>query len=257
MKKPAHREIADRLEADLRRCGTSERAAGAKRYLKSDLVFLGADTAALRATLKTVLGARAPLDRGGVLALTAECWRRGVFELRAAAAEVLVARVRLLRPEDLGAVERLIRDSHTWAFVDTLAVRVAGPLVVLYPRLARTLDRWARDADFWVRRAALLALLLPLRGGEGDFERFSRYAEAMLDEREFFIRKAIGWVLREVAKKRPGLVDAWLAPRTHRVSGVTIREAVRYLPEARRLALLAAYRAGRPAAPFERGGAKP
>jgi DNA alkylation repair enzyme len=74
----------------------------------------------------------------------------------------------------------------------------------------------------------------------------------MLAEREFFIRKAIGWVLRETAKARPEEVDAWLAPRTDRASGVTVREAVKYLPAPRRKALLAAYKAKRPAKPAPR-----
>jgi 3-methyladenine DNA glycosylase AlkD len=68
----------------------------------------------------------------------------------------------------------------------------------------------------------------------------------MLDEREFFIRKAIGWVLRETSKRRPDEVTAWLAPRTHRASGVTMREAVKYLPSADAERLMAAYREKRP-----------
>ena len=98
------------------------------------------------------------------------------------------------------------------------------------------------DEDFWVRRSAMLALLIPLRQGEGDFDRFGRYADGMLDEKEFFIRKAIGWVLREVSKKRPNLVFDWIAPRTHRASGVTMREAVKYLPSARQKVLVSAYK---------------
>jgi 3-methyladenine DNA glycosylase AlkD len=54
-------------------------------------------------------------------------------------------------------------------------------------------------------------------------------------------RKAIGWVLRETGKKNPGLVIAWLAPRAHLASGVTMREAVKYLPAADSAALTAAY----------------
>ena len=115
-----------------------------------------------------------------------------------------------------------------------MAVHLAGRLIVRFPELEATLDRWATDGDFWLRRAALLALLLPLRRGGGDFERFGRYADGMLEEREFFIRKAIGWVLREVGKKRPELVAAWLAPRLGRASGLTVREAMKYLPPGRR-----------------------
>ena len=64
----------------------------------------------------------------------------------------------------------------------------------------------------------------------------------MLEEKEFFIRKAIGWVLRETAKRRPWLVPDWLAPRVHRASGVTMREAVRPLPADVRERLLTGYR---------------
>ena len=69
----------------------------------------------------------------------------------------------------------------------------------------------------------------------------------MLDEKEFFIRKAIGWVLRDVGKRRPEEVSRWLAPRTHRASGVTMREATKYLPDPDRERLMLAYREKRPA----------
>ena len=71
--------------------------------------------------------------------------------------------------------------------------------------------------------------LRPLRAG-ADMAPFLRRADAMLEEKEFFIRKAIGWVLRETARKRQAEVVAWIAPRTHRASGVTMREVVRHLP---------------------------
>ena len=73
--------------------------------------------------------------------------------------------------------------------------------------------------------------------GRGDFERFGRYADAMLEEREFFVRKAIGWVLRDTARKRPDLVYEWLLPRAARASTVTIREAVKPLSDAQRAAV--------------------
>ena len=147
---------------------------------------------------------------------------------------------------DTGLLENLLRTSRTWALVDGLAVNVVGDIVDRWPEASDVLDRWAGDDDFWLRRSAMLALLRPLRAGGGDFERFARYADAMLEEKEFFVRKAIGWVLREVAKRRPELVAAWLAPRVHRASGVTVREAVKPLPEHLRAVLLNGYRDKRP-----------
>jgi 3-methyladenine DNA glycosylase AlkD len=234
------------LEAELAALGSAERAASEKAYLKSDLQFLGTGYFEVGRRVKELVRA-APLRREDALALAASLWIRPVFELRAAAVEVLSRYAGALEPADLTILERLIRDSKTWALVDGLAGDVAGVIVARYPdETNATLDRWATDEDFWVRRSALLAELKPLRAG-APFDRFARHADALLDEREFFIRKAIGWVLRETAKRRPDEVFAWVAPRTGRASGVTMREAVRYLPAPEAERLMAAYRAHRPA----------
>ena len=232
-------ELAARIEQRLSSLGTPERAEHEKRYLKSDLDFYGATVWEVRRAAKDELAAGPEPDRAELLATVEALWSRPVHECRAAAVELLAQRVDLLEPDDMQVVERLVRESRTWALVDALAPSVAGPLVERHPELTATLDRWAADDDFWVRRAALLALLLPLRRGDGDFKRFGRYADAMLDEREFFIRKAIGWVLRETSKKQPQLVYEWLLPRAERASGVTIREAVKYLSEDQRAGILA------------------
>ena len=224
--------IAAEVEAELRAAGDAGRADRERRYLKSELEHYGATVPAIRRIVKSVLADQPGLERGGLVDLVERLWARPVHECRMAAVELLDLRSDLLGPGNVDLVERLVREARTWALVDGLAASVAGALVDRHPELGNALDRWAADDDFWVRRAALLALLPPLRRGEGDFERFARYADAMLDEREFFIRKAIGWVLRETARKRPGLVYAWLEPRAERASGVTVREAVKYLPNA-------------------------
>jgi 3-methyladenine DNA glycosylase AlkD len=176
--------------------------------------------------------------REHVVALADALWDRPVLECRLAAVEALTAYVRLLTATEIDVVERLVRQAGTWALVDPLAINVAGP-VVEQADAGDVLDRWAGDDDFWVRRSALLALLPPLRRGAGDWDRFCRYADAMLEEREFFIRKAIGWVLRDTGRRRPEIVAAWLEPRIGRASGVTVREAVKPLPVDVRATLLA------------------
>jgi 3-methyladenine DNA glycosylase AlkD len=225
--KPAA-ERAAALEEELAAAGTEERAVQAKRYLKCHLRHLGVTMPVLRKTVRAHAKAHA-LDRDALWALVDALWPRPVFEARMASVELLQFRVKLLEAGDLGRIEALLRACHTWALVDPLAVDVAGHLVATYPANAKELDRWAKDESFWVRRAAMLSLLRPLREGGGDFERFGRYADAMLGDKEFFIRKAIGWILRETSKKRPELVSAWITPRRARASGVTLREATKYL----------------------------
>jgi len=96
----------------------------------------------------------------------------------------------------------------------------------------RWLAKWAAQKNFWIRRTALLAQHDQLKRGEGDWVLFTRLAAGMLDEKEFFIRKAIGWVLREISKRDPGWVVTWTADHAREMSGVTFREAVRRLPPA-------------------------
>jgi 3-methyladenine DNA glycosylase AlkD len=227
------------IDAALRDLADPVRAEQEKRYLKSELTHLGVPVPAIR---KVAVSSARGLSREEALALAADLWREPVHEWRMAAVEVLIRNAPLLTAGDLDTVERLIRESHTWAYVDALAVKVVGALVPRYPPLATTLDRWVRDENFWIRRTALLALLPGIRSGDGDLARLSAYGDALVGEREFFIRKALGWVLRELAKTNPDWVTAWVRDHVTVVSGVTIREAVRHLPEKDREHLLTTYR---------------
>ncbi|MGI5165233.1 DNA alkylation repair protein [Spirillospora sp. CA-253888] len=228
-------EEAARIVAEMRRRVVPGRAEGEKRYLKSDFVHLGVPVPEVRKVVRTA----AVSTREDALGLAETLWgvtESGlpVHEARMAAIEVLVRWVRLLESGDVGLAERLIRDSASWVHVDGLAEKVVG-------RLA-SVDAWVGDPYMWVRRAALLALLPGVRAGRPDFARISRYGDLLIGEREFFIRKALGWVLRELSKKEPAWVQKWVAERIGTISGVTLREAVRRMPEADAQVLTDAYR---------------
>jgi 3-methyladenine DNA glycosylase AlkD len=233
-------QLAEHIDIALRDQGVPGRAEHEKAYLRSELAHYGTSVPAVRSVAKEVASQHPGLSRDDLVALVGALWAAPVHERRMAAIELLGIYHDRLRVEDIVLLERLLRESRTWALVDPLAASVVGRLAERYPQLGAALDRWACDQDFWIRRAAMLALLPALRRGDGDFERFAGYADVMLDDQEFFIRKAIGWVLRDTARKRPDLVYAWLLPRASRASGVTLREAIKPLSEPQRAAILAA-----------------
>ena len=254
------RTLAEVIDRDLRARGSSTRAVKQSAYLKSELVHYGVSIPDTRTIVRAALGTT-DLDHDGVITLAEMLWdsvgdldlasrnssqpksRAGeipVYERRAAATMVLIQSKDHLGAGDAGFFERLLRQARTWALVDPLAGDVIGPLTEHDQGFDAVLERWAVDEDFWIRRSALLAHLRPLREGRGDFDRFARFADSMLEEKEFFIRKAIGWVLRDTARKRPEMVYEWIQPRVHRASGVTMREAVKHLSAEQREALLAA-----------------
>jgi 3-methyladenine DNA glycosylase AlkD len=247
--------LAAEIERALRADASAERAEQEKRYLRSELAHLGASVPAIRKVAVAFARQHAWLDRRALLGVAEALWARRIHECRMAAVDLLELREDLLHPHDLaGVVERFLREARTWALVDGLAANVAGALVERIPELGAVLDRWARDGDFWLRRAALLAELVPLREGRGDFARFARHADALLEEREFFVRKAIGWVLRDASRKDPERVARWVLPRARRASALTLREATRHLTPAQRQEILAA--AQRKTGPAPAGAAR-
>jgi 3-methyladenine DNA glycosylase AlkD len=225
------------LDRKLRAAGTPERATSEKAYLKSDLVFYGTRMPDLRRITVAYAREHPEIDRRALQSIAKGAFRTDTFELRSAAIALLERKRKLLEERDLPWVLDMVDASKTWAHVDWLAIEVIGDLVTRYPASLRWLPKWAKQKNFWIRRTALLAQHDALKRGEGDWELFTRLAALMLHEREFFIRKAIGWVLREVSKKRPKLVYEFLREHRDEASGLTLREGAKYLSAAQRTRL--------------------
>ena len=226
--------IADDLATELEASGSDERAVNEKRYLKSELTHYGVSVPVIRKLARRFARERKDVSKSEIVGLTIELWDRDVYELRKLAVNILAVEAEVLDSDDVSFVEGLLRRSHTWALIDELAMNVVAPMLSSSPDGEWIRSRWSDDDDFWVRRTAMLALLPRLRRGLDGWDEFAGYADAMLDEEEFFIRKAIGWVLREVSKHSPDLVFEWIQPRVTTASSVTFREAAKYLHEEQR-----------------------
>jgi 3-methyladenine DNA glycosylase AlkD len=237
--------VVGELDARLQAEADPDRATAEQAYLKSDLTHLGVGVPATRRAVKATLGGHGPVGHDDLIAVVDALWVDALHERRLAAVEVLTVSTAPLSIADAAWLEDLLRACRTWALLDPLVIGVVGVLVERDPSgWDPVVRRWAGDEDPWVRRAALLAHLPALRRGEGDWDRFSELADRMLEEREFFVRKAIGWVLRETAKRQPQLVADWLEPRAHRAAGLTVREAVKPMPSDDRDRVLAARASG-------------
>jgi 3-methyladenine DNA glycosylase AlkD len=225
----AERHFRARFEAE----GDASSAAAQKKYMKSELAFHGITNAVLRASCRDFAKAHPELDASALRAIAEHLFGAGSFDLRGAAIGLLERKAKTLREADVDWLITLVREAACWAHVDWLAANVMPVPLGEGPRAAARVRAWARDPDVWTRRTALLVLLPGLRRGEGDFELFTEIAVPMLPESSFWIRKAIGWVLRETSKKRPDRVRAFLEAHGAACSGLTFREASKHLPEPR------------------------
>jgi 3-methyladenine DNA glycosylase AlkD len=223
---------AEVLLEHLAALGTPERAAGERAYLKSSLTHLGVRVPDMRAVVTAWAAQHRDAHHDDVFALADALWAQPVHEARMATVELLLARPGRVTTADMVWLEARLRECRTWALVDTMAASLVGELALRHPaEVLPVLDRWVNDPDFWIRRSAVLALSRSLRH-DRELDRFFGYAERLLPEREFFIRKVLGWVLREVAARHPEVVSAWLRTHMAGMNLVTLREPLRKLPDA-------------------------
>jgi 3-methyladenine DNA glycosylase AlkD len=229
----------DRLRVSLQIAGDPRRAVSEAAYLKSELQHFGTAVPQVRRVAKIWLRAHPQLHHDQLVAVVDALWLEPIHELRLCAVELLLASPKLLGVADLPWLESLLRRCGTWALLDALASDGVGRIVRADTAALAVLDRWVGDPDFWIRRSAVLALRPSLRDGH-QLERFLTYADLLLPEREFFIRKAIGWVAREVGRRQPEVISSWLRRNMAGMNMVTLREAAKHIPDGDEL--LTAYR---------------
>jgi 3-methyladenine DNA glycosylase AlkD len=202
------------------------KAAPMAKYMKNRFPFLGLprpDYQALAKPLLQSVGKTA--DEPWLLEVARLLWELPEREYQYLAVGVLRAGSRRLGPGSLEVLERLLTHKTWWDSVDGLAAKVVGPLVLRYPELKAEMDRWSRHHDFWLRRAAILHQLGYKE--KTDPERLFAYCAANAADREFFIRKGIGWALREYAKTDPEAVWAFVAAHPG-LSPLSKREALKH-----------------------------
>jgi 3-methyladenine DNA glycosylase AlkD len=131
---------------------------------------------------------------------------------------------------------RLVVTRSWWDTVDTLAAHLVGPLVSLHPRLAEVTDAWLLDADRWLVRTAILHQLTYKEAT--DAKRLFRYCSMRANHSDFFVRKAIGWALREYAAVDPDEVVRYVQAHRERLSPLSKREALRNVVKSGRIAAI-------------------
>lgn len=215
-----------RVRAALTAVGDPARAAAMAAYMKGIAPFLGVPAPVRRAAIRG-LGLPSVDELPGV---ARELWRQPEREFAYVAVDWTERATRKGPPGLLPLVEELVRSRSWWDTVDGLAA-CANNIVAAHPDLVGEMDLWVADADFWVARVAILHQLG--RGANTDEARLFRMCLARADEREFFIRKAIGWALRDYAWRNPDAVDTFVSKYRAELSALTIREATKNLDKAR------------------------
>ena len=224
-KTQSHAIFIGTVEAALAPLASAENAAGMRAYMRDRFHYLGIPTPERRAAIKLHIRSFAPADavalRGAALAL----WQMQEREYHYVAVDLLAHHAKVLEVSDLDWLIELAQEKSWWDSVDAL-VKVVGKIVrASGAKGQRQMDRAVRAENFWVRRIAMLHQL----GWRGDTDtvRLFKYADLLAEEKEFFIRKAIGWALRDYAWHDWRAVEKYLKIAHKHLSPLSFREATK------------------------------
>jgi 3-methyladenine DNA glycosylase AlkD len=231
-----HRDLVDTIRAELARHADPARAAGQLRYMKSTIPYRGLTSPQLTAVLRPILadpGFRIA-DRDGWEATIRTLWDEVAYREEWYAA-IALARHRTYRPwvdsESMPLWRHLVVTGAWWDVVDEVATHLVRDVLEGSPDVeGLRLREWAVDDDLWLRRTAIICQV-----GRKDRLDESLLADAIepnLADRDFFLRKAIGWALRDHARIAPDWVRAFVDAHAGELSGLSRREATRHLADA-------------------------
>lgn len=222
-------ELLDAVRAGLQAVADPSRAPQMQAYMKSDMPYHGVTAEPCRAVFKRVF-ADLDLDSAGHWReLVLELWRGAEFREERYAAVALSGDARARRyqvPAALGLYQEMIVTGAWWDYVDSLASHRVGGLLRDHPAAIRPkMLAWSRDRDMWKRRTSIIC---QLRFKENtDLELLQACIEPSLDSKQFFLRKGIGWALRQYAWVDPDWVVSYVSAHEAELSPLSRREALK------------------------------
>jgi 3-methyladenine DNA glycosylase AlkD len=223
--------LLSQLRKELGRVADSARAPAMQAYMKSELPFWGVAAPQLRALCRTLFAKyafeSAQSWRADVLAL----WRGAERREERYAAIALSGQRGAKAFQTLDALpmyEEMIVTGAWWDYVDELAEHRVGPLLAAHPReMRRAMLAWSRSPDMWKRRSSIICQMFFREAT--DLKLLYACIEPSLSSKEFFLRKAIGWSLRQLAKHDPKEVLRHVKEHDAALSPLSRREALKHL----------------------------
>lgn len=219
-------EYIQNLAEEIRALANPVRAEFAKKYMRNKFEFIGPDAKTLRNCIRSYVRENGypDINRLGEFSLT--LWEFPEREFQHTALEIIRKLSKKLNKRDIEWIEQLIVHKSWWDTVDGLAGWICGTYFSLFPeQINPVTGRWMKSGNLWLQRSSLLFQLKYKQNT--DTKLLAKYIEQLASHPDFFIRKAIGWILREYSKTNKEWVREFV--NSHTLSGLSVKEASKYL----------------------------
>ncbi|MFC1550353.1 DNA alkylation repair protein [Candidatus Neomarinimicrobiota bacterium] len=217
--------MAAYLRSEMKKAGDNAKAKGMQAYMKTDQPFYGVQAGPRRIIFRRAKKKFAIKSRTDYFELINELWCGKYREDMYQAIEIAEAYKVYIDDKSWEFFEILVRTATNWDTLDWIAAKLISPLIIKNRKFEKRLIEWSKDNNLWVRRASILAHLR--HKDETNTELLTILILELASEKEFFIRKAIGWILREYAYTNPDWVKTFIKQNEKKLSGLSIREALK------------------------------
>ena len=195
-------------------------------YMKNKFKFLGLKSPLRKDLQKGFMKEAGNLEAKDFKKLVRLLWNQPFREYQYTVAELLDKYKKRLNKDYIAEFEWLITNKSWWDSVDGIAPRSLGYYFILYPEMIpEYIPKWIRQDNFWLQRAAILFQLKYKEKTNVDL--LFQIVNELKNSNEFFIRKAIGWALREYSKTNPKEVAIFVA--ANKLSNLSHREALKVI----------------------------
>lgn len=222
--------LVSRVRNELSQAADAEKAGPMQRYMKSAMPFYGVQAPQVKKICQAVFREYTFADQAGWHEAMLDLWRTATHREQRYVALNLAGIPHYRRFQDLATLdvyEEMVVTGAWWDLVDSVAGRLGELLADRRKPMTRAMKAWSRDADFWQRRAAILCQLAAKE--RTDEKLLFACIRANVHHEEFFVRKAIGWALRNYAKTNPHAVVDFVTAHRAELGPLSKREALRIL----------------------------
>ncbi len=197
-----------------------------KAYMRNQFEFFGIKTDARREITKNYFRSSRIEDPVMLEKLVKELWHLPQREYQYAAQELLEYHKKIWTEQTIELIEFCITHKSWWDTVDTLNSYGAGIYFLKFPASKKDItQRWNLSSNIWLNRSSLLFQLK--YKDKTDTALLAQYIKNLSGSKEFFIQKAIGWILREYSKTDPVWVRKFI--KENKLAGLSVREGSKYL----------------------------
>jgi 3-methyladenine DNA glycosylase AlkD len=221
-------ELIRSVQIDLAKAADPAKAGPMATYMKTDMPFYGVQKAGRNPILRRLKREFAPDDLGEYVESVSALWELPHREEKYLALGYARAFDQFVGIESMPLYKRIVVEGAWWDFVDETASRLVGRVLFKERSLTEpTVRSWICAEDMWLRRTSIICQLT--HNAETDTVLLGDACTANLADNEFFIRKAIGWALRQYARTDPVWVRAYVEEHGGALSGLSHREATKHL----------------------------